>query len=352
MATKLQLEYACTLAEMREAESLSLRQQLGGGSKRKTLVVLFVILGALLVLGYFMLKMEVPQAYRPHAVAGFIVLCFVFFVWKRRSQKQPSHLARIEISEEGISSGESNPRIFLAWPGLTQFFESPTIFAMVDQTKLALIVIPKRAFPDETSINWFRSLGNHRHQAAVPSLPNIPPSAELASSGDVRLKFKLGYSDYLSRSAASWQTRLAWFAVLALVVGLSIRESFHPSPTAVYSPAIVLFVIALPILVILLPIITCLITFYSWITEKSYLLPQHLVLADSGLEFRTGHEIVILPWTTYARFKESRWNFFIWKPRSSLWLMLPKRAFAGPADIDRCRSLLSQKLRRSTWFFL
>src|SRR5258708_689260 len=42
MSEILRLEYECTDAERREAQSLSLRQQLGGGSKWLTMLVLLI----------------------------------------------------------------------------------------------------------------------------------------------------------------------------------------------------------------------------------------------------------------------------------------------------------------------
>jgi hypothetical protein len=46
MAQTLQLEYACTKAETDQAQSLAMRKQLGGGSKWRTWLVLFLMLSA------------------------------------------------------------------------------------------------------------------------------------------------------------------------------------------------------------------------------------------------------------------------------------------------------------------
>ena len=58
-----------------------------------------------------------------------------------------------------------------------------------------------------------------------------------------------------------------------------------------------------------------------------------------------------LAWSVYDRFKETRWNFILWNSRTSAWTIFPKRAFASEGDLDRCRDLLSENLRRSRWYF-
>jgi hypothetical protein len=45
-------EYVCTDAEMKQAQSLHLRKQVGGGSKWRTTIVLLVVLGGMLLSFY------------------------------------------------------------------------------------------------------------------------------------------------------------------------------------------------------------------------------------------------------------------------------------------------------------
>jgi hypothetical protein len=70
----LNLEYICTEAEMREAQSLHLRRALGGGSRWLTWLVLFGILAALLTLLYFRIRTEVAPKYQPWFLAGAAAL--------------------------------------------------------------------------------------------------------------------------------------------------------------------------------------------------------------------------------------------------------------------------------------
>jgi hypothetical protein len=63
MPKTLHLEYACTKAEMEQAQSLVLRKRLGGGSKWRTYLILFLMLAGALVGGYFRFR-EIPDVYR------------------------------------------------------------------------------------------------------------------------------------------------------------------------------------------------------------------------------------------------------------------------------------------------
>lgn len=352
MTTKLHLEYSCTPAEMQEAESLSIRKQLGGGSKWRTWLVLSIMMTVALAGLYFAVVVEVPVRFRPYFIAGVVILFLYFFIRQRVSRRrQAEKKGKLEVTEKDVTIINGDSRVSIAWQGFKDCFESSNVFVLLDQPGTLLIVVPKRIFPDESARDWFRSLANRRQKAEEFSTEETSPVTSADSLDGIAVNFKLGYGDYLSRVATSWRTRGFFIGIFALIGGDCIYMGIHPDPEAVNSPAKVFFCYLLPFLVIMLPAMALVATFWMWWTERKYLLPQQLILEGEGIKFVGRDENGFLPWTTYSHFKENRWTFFIWKKGGGAWLMLPKRAFNGEAAIERCRPLLKSRLRQSRWFF-
>jgi hypothetical protein len=107
----------------------------------------------------------------------------------------------------------------------------------------------------------------------------------------------------------------------------------------------------IPSLLVMMVFLILVISVHSWWTHSIGSTPQELALAEASIGFRSRDGSGTFPWSTYQCFKETRWSFILWNPRTSGWLMLPKRAFASTGDLSRCRALLSQHLRQSRWFF-
>src|ERR1051326_281859 len=195
MTKSLCLEYACTHAEMQEAQELNLRKQIGGGSKWRTRLILLGTLGSLLLLLYYRVRTEVSPAYRQYIYLAVPVFCLGFLIWKRRSRKLSTTTTRIEVNETGLAilGGDSNVR--LPWSAVLDCLESPTLFVLVDRPETTLLVIPKRVFPDEERRSWFRVLANNRSSPSEP-LPKDVITPSIHSQGNcVVLQIKLGIRD-------------------------------------------------------------------------------------------------------------------------------------------------------------
>lgn len=336
---------------MKEAQSLNLRQQFGGGNRWRSLLVMFGILGGLLVLFYFRIRDEVPVKYQPLVLAAVAALFLFFYFQQNRSRKKPAKPPRFEITSQGVTVINGEIRVEQRWSGFAQCLESPNLFVLLDQAKRYLLVFPKRAFPDAAAVDWFRAQANQPVSVAA-STADVPfsPVASPPANGVV-LNFSHGYRDYLSRTVMSWRTR----GIFALVYGTMIftwaYQTWHPSPTAVVSPTNV-FLIITGIFTLMLVFLTLFIAWQSWRTDAKYLSPRQVVLTDECL-FGTGKDCDSrLPWTTYKYYLENTRCFLVWNSRGQAWDMFPKRAFSSAADIERCRELLQRHLKKSRWFFI
>jgi hypothetical protein len=336
---------------MEEAQSLSLRKQLGGGSKWLTWVVLILILIGVLLAFYQQIVREVSPAYRPYVIAGLGVLIVGMTIWKRLARKNSPQTTRVEISETEFVLLGPDSRVAMPWSAFGDCLESPKLFALVDRPKGILFVVPKRAFASEDAQDWFRTLAQTRPSRVEPVRPSVSCTPRVVSADQVALRFRLGYRDYLDRTVASYRTWGIYLVVLVMIIGITLYSAAHPPPHAVYSTAQVFFMFEVPFLFVMMAVMTLVISVYTWRLHAKYLLPQELVLSDNSLEFSGADGQGVLPWSTYTRYKETCWSFILWNPRTSLWTMLPKRAFASRNDLERCRSLLARHLLRSRWFF-
>jgi uncharacterized membrane protein len=349
VAQKLQLEYTVTAAEMDEAQSLGLRKQIGGGSKWRTWVILLALLTGLLVGFYYQIRHDVPAAYQPYVFAAIFIFAFAFVLWKRRGRGRHTVPNRVEISEEEVRLAVGDVKIAWPWAALSDCVESPALFVLIDRPKAVLMVLPKRVFPSESWQTWFRNLANNRPK---PSEQALSPRAPLASSGErIVLRFRLGFRDYLDRAAASWFTWGMILGFAGMILGISIYEGQHPPPRAVYSVTQVYFMFMLPATVVMAVMVIFIAAAHPWFSHTKHLIPQEMALSEESIGMASADGTSEVPWTTYTRYKETRWSFILWKGRGGVWMMLPKRAFACADDIDRCRDLLGRHLRRSRWFF-
>jgi hypothetical protein len=345
----LQLEYICTVAEMQEAQSLSLRQELGKGSRVRTYVVLFGILAFVMGAAYFQMRTEIPPKYRPWFLA-LIAVVFVFTIVRGKLVRmRPKKPVKIELSDREVTVINDNARSSTLWSGFGECLESPNLFVLVDKSKRYLLVFPKRVFPDESARNWFRSQASLRPNAVAstadqPVLHSAPPATD-----GIVLNFQLGYRDYLSRLFISWWTRGFLLVVYSYIFGLYINSLMHPDPEAVNSPTKVMFVFMLPIFTAGMAIIMPFAALIQWRQHTKYLPPRQLVLSAERIGMAEPNGTAYAPWTAYKYWRESQSCFVIWKGQQ--WDMFPKRAFTSQADIEKCRTFLQQNLKRSRWFF-
>ncbi|HSY19520.1 MAG TPA: YcxB family protein [Candidatus Acidoferrales bacterium] len=352
MTLPLKLEYVCTEADMKEAQSLNLRQQLGGGSRWRALLALYAIFGGVLVLFYFQIKTEIAPQYRPYflALAG---AAFVFFFFKqRRRLKPPDKPTRLEVSEQGITILNDATRIDIHWSGFSQCLESPNLFVLLDRPKRFLITLPKRAFPDAAAQDWFRSQAN-QPSAVAASTADVPFTPKQSAAADgITLNYQLGYRDYVNRTVTSWRMRGIALAIYAAAIGMCLYQGMQPpTPERVNSPAKVMCIMLAVMTVMTLCFIP-IISFFMWRRDTKYLTPRQLVLTDEHIVFAGPDGQGVLPWTTFTCYLENRWSFIVWNTRGQAWDMFPKRAFASAAELERTRELLKLRLRPSRWFII
>jgi len=347
----LQLEYICTDAEMREAQTLNIRRQYGGGARWRSLLIMFLVLGGLLTLAYFRIRDEVAPQYRPWFLAAVVVLFFFFYYQQVYSRKKPSKPTKMEISSQGITIINDAQRLEVLWSGFSQCLESPNLFALLDRPKGILLIFPKRAFPDEAAREWFRTRANQPPNPAASTMATPFQPAKPQTDGIV-LNYQLGYLDLLNRTVSSWRMRGIALLLYAASIVICLYQGMQPDPQRVNSTAKVLFVFMLPIETLMLTVMCFVLTFVWWRAQIKYLGPRQIVLGNDGIEFASEDGRGILPWTTYACFMENRWSFFVWKPKTLSWDMYPKRAFGNTVEVERVRDLLKLKLKPSRWFFI
>ncbi len=349
----LRLEYACTPAELRQAQSLNLRMQIGGGSKWRTTLLLLVVLGGMLLSFYFRMMREVAPAYRPAFFAAVVGISLVAFVVlrKRNSRRAAPVTTRLELSGTDITILGPDSRVTMPWSAFPECQESPDLFVLVDRAKRTLLVIPKRAFPSESWQTWFRDEANVRlnsaeqPQSEAPLLPASP-------HGDwVRFTVRLGFRDYLDRTNASWRTRGFFLAMAGMFAGVGAYTAANPPPNAIYTAPEVFFMFVLPILLVTMAISIFIVALYSWLANLKYSAPQQVVISEDSIVFSAVDAQGALPWTVYTRYKETWSSFILWNHRGSAWTIFPKRAFESYDDVSRCRALLARHLLKSRWFF-
>ena len=351
MTLPLKLEYICTDAELKEAQSLSLRQQLGGGSRWRTLLVLFVILAGVLTLLYFQFKTEIAPQYRPYFLV-LVGVAFAFFFFKQRQvRKQPDLPTRLEVSEHGITILNDTTRIDVHWSGFSQCLESPNLFVLVDKPKRFLITLPKRAFPDAAAQDWFRVQAN-QPSAVAASTADVPFTPKQPATDGITLNCQLGYRDYVNRTVTSWRMRGIALAIYAFAIGMCVYQGMQPpTPERVNSPEKVMCIM-LAVLTVMMLCLIPIISFFMWRRDIKYLSPRQLVLTGEHIAFAGPDGHGILPWATFTCYLENRRSFFVWNTNGQAWDMFPKRTFTSVTDLERTRELLKQKLRPSRWFII
>jgi len=346
----LQLEYSCTEAEMKEAQSLTLQRQFGGGPKWRSKLIFYAFISVIAALVYLCFRTEIAPKDRPWFIALVIVVFILLQLFKRMTRQQRDKPLRLAVSEREVVFNTAHGRTAMPWPAFSQCLESPALFVLMDRPKLILWAVPKRAFPVQASQNWFRSLANQPPSVAPSSAGEALVPARFGGKG-ITMTVQLKYRDYLARMLTLWRFRGTGLGIFVFVVGCFLYSTAYPPPHAVNSPAKV-FLIMLAILTPMLAIMFSLVAFLSWRSEKKYLAPKQFSLSGDGIEFAGGDGSGLLAWTTYRYYLQNRWAFFVWNPRGSLCFMFPKREFASPTDLEQCRDLLRTNLKSSRWFYL
>jgi YcxB-like protein len=290
---------------------------------------------------------EIPPGNRIWFIAAVVVIFFVFFFLKRKTLRKRDQPVQMEISEREMAFIGSNSRSAMPWTAFSQCLESPGLFVLLDKPKRLLFAIPKRAFPDEKSQDWFRTLTKELENPRTTEPAEALMPGRIAGNG-IALTIQLKFRDFLVRMFTSWRSKGFGLGFGALCMGMCL---FTPKPEhAVFSRGQMMLITVAT----LVPILTVAFfgaTFIAWRSEKKFMGPQHLVIGSHGVQFADRSGSGLLAWSTYKYYMENRWAFFIWNPQGSLWIMLPKRDFASAMDVEQVRNLLRTNLKASRWFY-
>jgi YcxB-like protein len=337
---------------MDQAQTLALRKQLGGGSKWRTWLVLLLLLVGML-LGFYFRFQEIPATYRLLFIAAAVGggLLFVFF--QRRSRKTVPATTKFEVSETGFAVLGPAAKATMPWSAFSQCLESPDLFVLLDRPKRTLVVIPKRAFPDESSQTSFREQVDSG--LSVPPAQTYEPPVMGRSAQPDRVTFtvQLRYRDFVDLTLASWFTWAFVLGVAVLIITVTFVSAADPPQDAVLSTTQVFFIFMVPFFLVAVTMIILIGTFHAWRSHAKYSVPQEIALSEESIAFAGADASGTLPWTTFMYYKETWWSFILWRGsfwRCSFWMAFPKRAFTSWDDVSRCRQLLEQHLRRSRWF--
>jgi hypothetical protein len=332
------------------------QRQFGGGSKILATIVMLLILAGMLFGFHVRVQREVEPAQRPYAYAAAFVLTFLVWRWRRRARRAhrlrraAAGATRIEVSEPGLSVQGSGSEGQIPWSAFSRCLESPNLFLLVNRTKSTVLVIPKRAFPDEGTQDWFHTLATNQLSLADRPPAEPPPLAPSIAEDAVQLKIRLRYRDYLDRTLASWRTWGFFIAMAALCAVTGLFVLLNPPPNAAVLATQALFMFMLQFLVLMLALMILVGSAHTWWTCSRMAVSQEVALSEKSIAFSGSDAIGTLPWTAFTNYKETRWSFILWNSRTSAWTMFPKRLFTSSSDRDRCRELLGCHLQESRWF--
>jgi len=337
MSQELHLEYACTEAEYEEAEKITGPSRLGQ--------IWWVLIAAAAV---------IVKDTRDHALNRgpllwpfFVVALAIWGVVQFFKFKRPEDPIKLDISESEIKVVRSVANVTLPWSGFGRWLESSNLFVLLGRGKGVEIIVPKRAFPSETWLSWFREQAKlrvtRRGQPSVGAAPLLPAGAD-----PILMKFKLGLRDHFVRVIASCWLPVLFIGVSLFVGVMCIVFAIKPPPNAVNSARKVFFTMEL----YFLGIFVCIIPFVAimrWMKHINFHSSQELALSDESITFRSRDGSGMLSWSKFKCYKETPWCFFLFQ--GAQFITLPKRALTSPEELSRCRDLISRHLNRAHWFF-
>ena len=347
MSTILRLEYTCSDREREQAQTLSLRKRLGGGSKWRTRLVLLLVLVGMLLGAWFRFT-EIQPAYRALMIAAVVAASVLFVFCKGKLGKRDPLPTKVEVSETGFTVLGSGSIVAMPWSVFWECLESTDLFVLVDRSKSTVFIVPKRVFPDEGWQTWFREHATNGVGVARPVWNELPALVRSTPADRITFTFRLGFRDFLGRTIASWLTWGLCLGVGCLILSISLYHVAHPPPDAVNSAVDLFLVFELPFFVVCVTMIILIFSVRSWLSHAKYNGPQELAISEMSVEFAGVDGSGTLPWTTFKYYKETPWSFIVW--RGWRWIMFPKRAFASWDDLGRCREILNRNLQRSRWF--
>src|SRR5678809_471238 len=134
----LRLEYCCTKAEMKEAESLHECEHYGRGSKWRVRLKFFGIVALAAPLLYFRFRREIAPEDRVWFVALVVVVYIAIVLFRRMTRQKTDQVVRLEVSEKEVVLNNSKGRTTILWSGFSQCLESANLFVLLDRPKALL----------------------------------------------------------------------------------------------------------------------------------------------------------------------------------------------------------------------
>lgn len=350
MDTTLHLQFTCTPEELDEASRLATEFSGSASAKWRSRFLLLAIYGLML----YGLDLDFRRSFEPSTRIGLlagVAALFVSLPWilRRLKRRGPSSPTRLGMSATGVTIEKDGARISALWSVFERPIETPLLFLLVDRSRETLVVIPKRALPDAQAAVWLRAVGKEPGGSSATPAESTPASVP-APPGSIAVSFRLGFPDFLNRSFASWRTRSVLLIVFFALGFTALIEWILSARGAGIGLGRVVWA-SLPLFGFVVTMIV-LVALISWRSERRRHGERRLVLSDHELGSESALERCTVSWSAFANFMENRWAFFLWDARRTTWHMIPKRAFASAAELDRCRALLSRRLRRSPWFNL
>jgi hypothetical protein len=349
----LHLEFACTPAEIKEAQELIVRHRIAGGSRW----LMYAIIAMALLTILFSFYQRINAFDRPwmFGLAAAIVIpaiAIALFVEKRKLSRSAKPII-VEIMRSGLRIGDSRTLSNISWTAFGRLVESESLFVLPDRSGTTLFVIPKRVFSDASDCEWFRdtvqslqavdeALGRTDTHAASTCFSEDPEG--------ITGEFRLGLTDSVDRTLASWKTRLAMAGIGTIFLLTLASVILNPPPNAKRTIADALYFF-LPTLIGFELLLFLFFTLRGWVALRRHSSTQKVTLREGGILWTDNDGDSDLPWTPEMRYKETSRSIFIWRSDTGVWIQLPKSSIPTRDGIERCRDILRRKCTASTWYF-
>jgi len=341
MATNLQLEFIFNRADVKEALSLWKRDKLDPQAdwERKCFTALFPIV-VLVVVQYYVRKYPVPAV---AVLAAILIAGIVLVVLVRKSNRRATPQSiKIEVSETDIVVSNSHSRVVYEWPTFGDRLEFQNLFVFADHKNRPVLVIPKRAFPDQGSLEWFRDRAVTTPKNSAPVSNGNPVASTGVPLDKISLTLDMRFRDYLVCALVSLTTWGLCLFIIVIIHVTSLLRIPTNSPLDDFGFLVMVYLVG-----VICCIISSALRCKRWADNNAAY--QKVVVTDECVASYNSENVAAIPWAQLGRWLETPWNFILW--RRGFWMILPKRAFASRNDVDRCRALLGFRSKRSRCFF-
>lgn len=345
--SSLKLRYCCTDEETKAATEL-LTIEANGGSQTRALIVMSLIL--LFAVGLLVLKAAmIPAEHRWYLL---LLVPFILILMHFTNRKNSTEVLPIEVELE--SSGLR----FIAREGVTELpgkafsklLESDDLFVLAGDP--VSITIPKRVIESKEDEACLRQLAKYWAEQTDRE-HDVQPTNPAAESSHHRetVQFQLSFRDYVDRTWASWQSRSIVTGLVLFVMSVSVFALLQPAPDAKIAPEKVFLFFMLPFCFVMALVIAAALTIRNWWSERGLTGVMSVAINEQGVAFSSQGLQNFAPWDQPPRYKETRRSFFLWWPKTKVWLQIPKQSFPSIRAANQCGGLLKRHGEPSSWFW-